>query len=634
MYTYSEIFLGIAEKMMWVSLLVGIVLFSRLLGKKVPQKYFYILWFTVFVRILCPLGIEGIFHILPDSFHSTIGAVVNIILKKSTRWIHYVQRNQIIFDAFLVTYVIVVFALMLYMVISLVAIRIKLRDAIRIEANVYRTDRVESSLVCGIFRPRIYVNPGLLGGELKYILAHEKCHVKRRDYLVKPIAFMICAIVWLNPLIWVAYVYMMRDMEMSCDERAMRDMTQEEQKNYSLLLVNTATKTKRQFWQTPALGGNGMKKRIKNTLQVKKMATVSMIWVVALMVVCGCGAVSSPNLEVKKIPYQEKMKPIKIDEELFGFPDANFGFEAGNCLQNIETGECYLVANRQKEKNGNWQEGEFNIVKYDGAKTENVSTKSFAIIEQANELGAYFANGYHAMGMDGKLYISLVKYDKLFSKDSDVDKRKLIQQDWYLFQVDLEKGTSKKVNTPKWNPITNDMGLRYIEVFRDGNLLVTDRTETGVTTGVYNVAEGTWIRKIENKNAISGIRAGEDFYYCIECEGGERDNMNVSLYSEQTGELINEIKIGAAFELDSMDVFVKYQNDMFYLVNYKSIFSAEKDADEFECLLDAQSSSTFCLGDSDYIPENILAFPEENKYNLLFREQDDSELFMCQYVKE
>lgn len=677
MYTYGEIISGFTEKMLWISLVIGLVLLARIVLRKAPKIYSYILWFTVLFRILCPLGIGGIFSVLPENVNEIAVNVSDNFAKQPLRWIERIgtenheqqiteevnddevrsgpiqQSNSgenpeekvdkltMVLDICFVIYMVVYLVLVLYALINIFVVRFKLRDAILVEANIYRTDRVDNSLVCGLFRPRIYVNPNLLDEDLMYVLAHEKCHIRRRDYLIKPIAFMICSIAWINPLVWVAYIYMMRDMEMSCDERAMRDMTGEDKKKYSYLLLQMVTKNEHKFWQTPSLGGNAMEKRIKNIVQNKKPAIVTVIVAFFSLFVCGCGAFSSPIglfSDNEQVPYKEEITAFTFNENMFHFPDSQFGFHINNGLQDPTSDKVYFIANRQNGKKGKMVEDDLQIISFDGVNT-NTCFSSTNLLQEANKLGAYFANGYYVMGADGKIYISLVKYDKQFPSDGEVDYSKLTQEDWYLFQLDLKTQEYRKVDTPKWTPISNQSGYRSVTVFKDGNLLVTDQREEGQKIGIYSATDGSLIREIKNENTISNMYAGDDFYYCF---SHERSNINgdevkVSIYNEKTGVLMNEIKVGNYFDPRDMNVTCRYYKGTFYLCNSKAIYSANKEDVKFSCLINPELSNSYCLGDAKYRPGNIFVFPEDNKYYVMYTENpklENPNILMCRYTKK
>jgi hypothetical protein len=161
-------------------------------------------------------------------------------------------------------------AMLIYCVISTVLLRRKLCFALPCGGGVYETDNIKTPLVFGLFRPRIYLPTGLTGDEREYILLHEQTHVRRRDYLVKIFAFFVLCVHWFNPLVWAAFALMTADMEMSCDERVLRELGGAIKADYSMSLVRLAAK-RRIIGASPlAFGEGGVKERVKHVLNFKR----------------------------------------------------------------------------------------------------------------------------------------------------------------------------------------------------------------------------------------------------------------------------------------------------------------------------------------------------------------------------
>ncbi len=166
-------------------------------------------------------------------------------------------------------------AMLCYATVSCVILSRRLRFATKRTDGVYESEAVDSPFVFGFFRPVIYIPYGLAGEELTYILAHERCHVRRRDYLARWLATFLLAVYWFHPLVWISYFLMSRDMEMSCDEYVLRGAAEEQRREYGMLLLKYAGRRERIV--LPSFGDNGIRRRILHVLRYKKATTGSAV---------------------------------------------------------------------------------------------------------------------------------------------------------------------------------------------------------------------------------------------------------------------------------------------------------------------------------------------------------------------
>lgn len=188
--------------------------------------------------------------------------------------------------------------LLVYSVISYVRLHHRLSHAVLHENNVWLSEFVESPFIMGFIKPRIYIPYGLESQTLEYVLIHENCHLKRGDHLVKSLAFLILALHWFNPLCWLAFGLMCKDMEMSCDEKVLLQLTgetgsDEDIRGYSMSLLNFAVGRRFSLTGPLAFGETSVRTRIKNILDWKRPR----IWVtaIALIVCIAAGAVCLAN---------------------------------------------------------------------------------------------------------------------------------------------------------------------------------------------------------------------------------------------------------------------------------------------------------------------------------------------------
>lgn len=169
----------------------------------------------------------------------------------------------------------------LYMALSLLRMRWRLRAAPRIQDNVYRCTDWSTPFVLGVLAPRIYVPETVSEQDFPQVLAHERCHIRRWDHVWKPLAFLLLAVNWFNPVLWAAYVLLGRDMERACDEMVLKNATPAQRAAYSRALVACAAQPKMAAVCPLAFGEVAVKERVKNVLNYKKPA----LWAVILLVV-------------------------------------------------------------------------------------------------------------------------------------------------------------------------------------------------------------------------------------------------------------------------------------------------------------------------------------------------------------
>ena len=303
----SGLFIEILNMSLSAGCAALIVILIRVLMKKAPKKYSYILWAVVFFRLACPFTIQLPVSAVPiqpqtiprDIVYSynpmiqsglpVIDSAVNNAIAMMTlppvkpnslnpaNGIHPVQQ---MLEVGLYIWLIGVLALLLYGIISYLRLKRKIGTAIRVHDNIFETDLINTPFVLGFVRPKIYLPVCLGEKESHYIIEHERKHIKRLDYLIKPLAFIVASFHWFNPLAWVSYILLTRDMELSADEHVMKRSDVDIRGEYSNLLL--ALSVKRGWLISPlAFGETGVKKRVKNVLRFKTPA----FWVSAIAVV-------------------------------------------------------------------------------------------------------------------------------------------------------------------------------------------------------------------------------------------------------------------------------------------------------------------------------------------------------------
>ena len=303
----NELFLKIINMSISASWLILAVLILRLVLKKAPKWVNVLLWGIVAVRLICPLSFESALSLIPssetipldiemaakptiDSGVPAINSVVNPVLSSFAPPQHVLTSAnplQIWIPILNIIWLIGVGALLLYTAVSYWRLCRKVDTAVRYKGNIFQSENVSSPFVLGIIKPRIYLPFNMNGQDLEHVVAHEQAHIRRKDHWWKPLGFLLLTIHWFNPLIWIAYYFLCKDIELACDEYAIKDMSDSQRAAYSQTLLS-CTANQRIFAACPlAFGSKNVKTRIRAVLSYRKphawIITVTAILVLAVV---------------------------------------------------------------------------------------------------------------------------------------------------------------------------------------------------------------------------------------------------------------------------------------------------------------------------------------------------------------
>lgn len=438
-----EVFLTIVRMGLVSGYAVLVVLLVRHLLRRFPKRYSYLLWSVVFLRLVCPVGIEGAFSLVPDilfvdadaksgepsifptpqpflekeggsrvlaAFYSAAGKVysngdtdrledvgdtdTDHTVNSKNLPLHRIPENETTgrmqenlpsgqinipnsalgtikdtsrqtispqeilsvrqqnFPAVLLNILCVLWigGILLFWVIwarSIRRFRRRLVGAVRVDKNVYESDSVTASFVDGIFRPVIYLAPGLSGAAKEYVLCHERVHIRRKDPQIKAAALLLVSIYWFHPLIWLAFKKMCEDMEMSCDERVVELLGAEIKKEYSSTLLKMAQGAD-EVGSLAAFGGNEVKSRVKNVLSYRKPKTWLAILLLVIVAAVGIGLGLNPGR--KNASAAGKNVEGQSDPDGADIPDT--GNLDGEDLSGEKNLDREDVPDRIKEKSG------------------------------------------------------------------------------------------------------------------------------------------------------------------------------------------------------------------------------------------------------------------------------------------
>ena len=201
----------------------------------------------------------------------------------------------------------------LYMALSLLRMRWRLRAAPRIQDNVYRCTDWSTPFVLGVITPRIYVPETVSEQDFPQVLAHERCHIRRWDHVWKPLAFLLLAVNWFNPVLWAAYVLLGRDMERACDEMVLKNATPSQRAAYSRALVACAAQPKMAAVCPLAFGEVAVKERVKNVLNYKKPALWAVILLVVAAAIIGVCLLTKPAGKDAGVPDAETLYALRTE---------------------------------------------------------------------------------------------------------------------------------------------------------------------------------------------------------------------------------------------------------------------------------------------------------------------------------
>ena len=309
----SELFLKIVNMSISASYLVAAVLLLRLVLKKAPKWVSVLLWGMVAIRLICPISIESVLSLIPSTQTVSpeimmdrtpevstgipaVDTVVNPVITEAFAPEPIASANplQILIPVSANLWLLGVLVMLGYTAVSYLMLRHKLATAVRLNNNIYQCENVDSPFVLGMVRPRIYLPFRMDGKNLNHVIAHEEAHIRRKDHWWKPMGFVLLAIHWFNPLMWVGYILLCRDIELACDEKVIKEMDNETKADYMQALVSCSV-NRRSIAACPlAFGEVGVKERVKTMMNYKKPAFWIVIAAVALCIVVAVCFLTNP----------------------------------------------------------------------------------------------------------------------------------------------------------------------------------------------------------------------------------------------------------------------------------------------------------------------------------------------------
>ena len=490
----EALFLQILNMSISASWLILAVILIRLLIQKAPKGFRYVLWALVAIRLLCPVFIESDFSLIPSQdVIENVGEVVKPIIstkpsvqggndtvidqagpsdivqnqtpqnnatQENVGQNNSVQNNNVqnntaqntvetMKPSTAMSWIWVggILALFMYAAVSYLQLRNTIKTSIRKEDNLWVCDGIQSPFILGLIRPQIYLPSYIEDNHIPYIVAHEKEHIRCKDHWWKPFGFILLMIHWFNPLVWVAYILMCRDIELACDERVIRSMGVEDKKNYSKSLLLCSNP--RYFISAcpVAFGEVGVKERIKKIVDYRKPS----VWIIAAgVVIClilAVGFMTNPKMkelldntesteENSEEPDTEENESDDLVVQLLKFLNDNenrmpnmFLFTEYTLAENVDLGDVFYcgadgmgvsdISEQEKQLLAQRYNAdvELDIVKATTAQMDEVLQKYIGLtLEQTNKVGLeklYYLEEYDAyynVAGDTRYTLCAIKY--------------------------------------------------------------------------------------------------------------------------------------------------------------------------------------------------------------------------------
>jgi len=411
----SALFLKLVNMSITASWLVLAVVLLRLILKKAPKFIRCALWILVGVRLILPFSLESVLSLIPsvrtvpqeivysaspaiNSGITIVNRAINPILSQSFAPDPARSVNPMQIVTALASYIWIAgaAAMLIYCAVSYFLLRRRTREAVESEKGIFICDRIDSPFILGVIKPRIYLPCGIKESDAEYVIAHERAHLRRRDHIWKPLGFTLLSIYWFNPVIWIAYVLLCRDIELACDEKVIRESGDEIKKPYSEALINCSI-TRRRISACPlAFGEAGIEKRIRSVLSYKKPA----FWIILLAVLISAVAAVCFLTDPKEDPHFDRQSvhtdaqgiTVRIvDIEVFDPSPYIEGEWKNNGSKGIVYGEPFYI---YKNEDGAWKDcnrmsSVFNLPGYGLSPGASVTKRYSLDYMQMDEPGLY-----------------------------------------------------------------------------------------------------------------------------------------------------------------------------------------------------------------------------------------------------
>ncbi|MGN1117502.1 MAG: M56 family metallopeptidase, partial [Acutalibacteraceae bacterium] len=347
----GELFLKLLNMSITASWLVLAVIAFRFFLKKAPKGLRFFLWGLVALRLVLPFSPESVLSLIPsaETVPDTVSSAGSLTVSSGFEPVDSAVNDYINIHSYAVTasapdkgislisvigiiWAVGVAVMLAYSVFAYLRLKKEVAPSVKIRDNIYVCDGISSPFILGLFKPKIYLSSGLSPSEKELVIAHEQEHLKHRDHFWKPIAFALLSVYWFNPVMWVAFILLCKDIELACDERVIKNMSREEALIYSQTLLNCSSDRKRIIACPVAFGEVSVKERIKTILRYKKPAVVIVAAAVIVSIIVSVCFMTNP----------------KKSESPFDLPNGTFVSEIGTA-ENYDKEYMYMIIEPDKK---------------------------------------------------------------------------------------------------------------------------------------------------------------------------------------------------------------------------------------------------------------------------------------------
>ena len=424
----SQVWIKVVNLSIQASWLVLVIILFRLAAAKAPKWSRVLLWGLVGIRLVCPVTLESMLSLVPSAetispdimtqtdpsveigipaVNNTVNPLINYSFSPNPG--DSANPLQILIPLLSAIWLTGIGLLIIYTIVSYTRLRYRLATAVHLRDNIWQSEWVTSPFVFGLVHPKIYLPFTLDEQTQQAVIAHEQAHLQRKDHWWKPLGFVILSVYWFNPLLWIGYLLFCRDIELACDEKAVREMDASQRADYSQALLDCTAHRHKVSVCPLAFGEVGIRQRVKAVLRYKKPTTWMVAGVLAICCIIAAAFLTSRPVDAAQQTSESFTEQLyssitlQDNEILFTIPselpkDAEFDLHIAGRAE-YEDGFSQSL-HFLEEQQGQWQANQTYKIPYDSSytdltldlffeysdgKTQNETIDLLAVINEASD---------------------------------------------------------------------------------------------------------------------------------------------------------------------------------------------------------------------------------------------------------